>query len=135
MPLEIIVVNNCSTDRTREILLQSWVKVIDENTKWISYARNCWLENANWKIIFQTDADTLVPPTWIDEHNNLYNDEKVWWVSWPIKYDWVHYLYYLYRSWAIWYHALLDLLGVCCNAKWWANLSYKKEDVQKVGWF
>ena len=58
LPIEILVVNNCSTDRTRKILSQSGVKVVDENKKGISYARNCWLENAVWKIIFQTDADT-----------------------------------------------------------------------------
>ncbi len=66
LPIEIIWVNNASTDRTWEIISQSWVIRIDESMKWVSYARQAWLENAKWEIIATTDADTQVSSAWID---------------------------------------------------------------------
>jgi glycosyltransferase involved in cell wall biosynthesis len=66
IPIEIIGVNNASTDRTWEIIEQSWVKRIDEPRKWVSYARQAWLEVARWEIVASTDADTQIPEMWID---------------------------------------------------------------------
>jgi len=34
--------------------------------KWVSYARQAWLESSKWQLIATTDADTQVPSTWID---------------------------------------------------------------------
>ena len=135
LPIEIIAVNNASTDRTREILEQCWVKVIDEKQKWLSYARNAWLEAAEWELIFQTDADTKVPSTWVDAHNRNYIDEGIWWVSWRIEFEDVCMLYYLYRAWAISYHFLLGMIWKAPLCTWWANLSYRKEKVISMWWF
>jgi glycosyltransferase involved in cell wall biosynthesis len=135
LPIEIVAVNNASTDRTREILDQCWIKVIDEKKKWLSYARNAWLEASKWAIIFQTDADTKLPPTWIDAHLKHYGDEELWWVSWKIEYQDVCTLFYLYRAWAIWYHTLLKLIWKGPKCSWWANLSFRKEKAVSVWWY
>jgi len=134
LSIEIIAVNNASSDRTREILEQSWIRVIDEKIKWISYARNAWLEAARWEIIFQTDADTKVPSTWIDAHNMNYR-ENISWVAGNITFEWVHFLYYLYRIGAITFHIFLDIIGRWPKCTWWANLSYRKSDAIKAWWF
>lgn len=135
LPIEIIAVNNASTDRTMEILEQSWVVVIDEKIKWISFARNAWLKGAKWEIIFQTDADTIVPPEWIDSHYKHHLNKEIWWVSWWINYEDVCSLYHLYRLWAISYHFFLKMIWKGPLCVWWANLSYKKDLVCYVWWF
>ncbi|EKE29707.1 MAG: cell wall biogenesis glycosyltransferase [uncultured bacterium (gcode 4)] len=154
LPIEIIAINNASTDRTREILALSWIKVFDEEEKGISYARDMSLKVAKGDIIFQTDADTLIPPTWIDAHYRHYSDSRIVWVSgwisfdrvhklyhlsrivWVsgwISFDRVHKLYHLYRIWAITLYKFLELFWRE-NFNWWANLSYRK-DIATISWW
>jgi glycosyltransferase involved in cell wall biosynthesis len=66
--IEIIGVDNNSTDDTFEILEQCGVKVIEEKKKGVSYARQAGIENAQGNIILQTDADSKVPSEWVDAH-------------------------------------------------------------------
>lgn len=65
--IEIIWVDNGSTDGTGDIMKECGIKVIQEKRKWTSYARQTGLEAAQWDFIFTTDADTLVPPTWVEK--------------------------------------------------------------------
>ncbi|MCK9272212.1 glycosyltransferase family 2 protein [Candidatus Gracilibacteria bacterium] len=135
LPIEIIAVNNNSTDRTKEILEQSGIKVINENKKGISYARNTGLNEARGEIIFQTDADTKIPSTWIDSHYQHYFNNDIGGVSGGIKYEDVCILYYLYRFGAIGYHVFLDLIGKGPLCRGGANLSYRKDVASSVGGF
>lgn len=83
IPLEIIWVNNASTDNTGEIIEQSWIKRVDESRKWVSYARQAWLEMACGEIVATTDADTQVPETWIDANIRYFeNNSELVWISW-----------------------------------------------------
>ena len=63
--LEIIVINNASTDRTAEIA-QSFpgVTVVHEPRKGLTFARQCGYESAHGDILVYIDADTRVPETW-----------------------------------------------------------------------
>lgn len=65
MPTEIIVVNNKSTDRTKELLDAVGIKNIQEPMKGISYARQAGLLSAKGKFILSADADTFYHPNWI----------------------------------------------------------------------
>ena len=60
---EIIVVNNASTDRTREVALSiPGVTVVDEPRKGLVQARWCGFEHSTGELIANIDADTIVPP-------------------------------------------------------------------------
>ena len=66
--IEIIVVNNASTDRTGEIartFLQ--VKVVDESRKGIVWARKAGFLASSGHLIAGLDADTLLPIGWLDK--------------------------------------------------------------------
>lgn len=66
--MEIIVVNNASTDKTKEIA-QSFpgVKVVDEMRKGLSAARHAGFLAADGDLIANIDADTMLTPGWIDK--------------------------------------------------------------------
>ncbi len=64
--VEIIVVNNNSKDRTKELVEAAGVTCILETVQRISAARNAGLNAANGKFILTADADTIYPENWID---------------------------------------------------------------------
>ncbi len=64
--VEIIVVNNNSTDTTQEILDRLNVKSLLQVLQGPSHARQMGLENAKGKFHLCADSDTLYPPEWID---------------------------------------------------------------------
>ncbi len=65
--VEIIVVNNNSTDKTESFIRSCGVHYVLETTQGITPARNAGLAQARGKYILNADADTIYPVTWIDE--------------------------------------------------------------------
>ncbi|MDR2040194.1 MAG: glycosyltransferase family 2 protein [Bacteroidales bacterium] len=66
LSVEIIVVNNASTDRTQEILDRMGVRNVFQPKPGHGHARQAGLEIARGKYHFTADSDTLYPPTYID---------------------------------------------------------------------
>ena len=64
--IEIIVVNNNSTDRTFEMVTSSGIPCINEPKQGITNARNAGLAVAKGTYILNADADTIYPENWID---------------------------------------------------------------------
>lgn len=62
---EIIVVDNNSTDKTKEIAKSFNVTVLEEKKQGIIPTRNTGFDKAKGDIIARTDADSKVPPDWI----------------------------------------------------------------------
>lgn len=74
-PIEIILVNDASTDNTLEILREKEnkysevIKVINlKNNKGVSHARNCGVENSNGSHILFMDSDDIAEPKLIEKH-------------------------------------------------------------------
>jgi glycosyltransferase involved in cell wall biosynthesis len=64
--IEIIVVNNASTDKTKEIAEGfAEVTVIDEPRKGTGFARQAGFLQASAELIANIDADTILPPNWL----------------------------------------------------------------------
>src|SRR5215218_6626003 len=66
---ELIVVNNNSTDETDAVVLSFEhrlpIKLVQERTPGLSYARNRALHAATGEIILWTDDDVIVARDWI----------------------------------------------------------------------
>ncbi len=74
--VEIIVVNNNSTDTTAELAIDAGVTCITETRQGITAARNSGLRVAKGKFILNADADTIYPASWIDNMiAPLHNDD------------------------------------------------------------
>jgi glycosyltransferase involved in cell wall biosynthesis len=64
--IEIIVVNNASSDRTREVALQyPGVQVVDEPRKGLTYARQAGFAASTGELIANVDSDSRLPPGWL----------------------------------------------------------------------
>jgi glycosyltransferase involved in cell wall biosynthesis len=62
---EIIVINNASTDKTKEVAEKFQnVRVIDEREKGLTKARQRGLKEAKGELISYLDADTKIPIGW-----------------------------------------------------------------------
>lgn len=67
-PVEIIVVNNNSTDNTEEVLQTLEVTYYNESQKGPGHARQRGLNEAHGKYHLCIDADTIYPPYYIKTH-------------------------------------------------------------------
>lgn len=64
-PVEVIVVNNASTDRTQEVLNRLDVKSFFQSKPGWGPARQMGQERASGKYVLMADADCFYPPRWI----------------------------------------------------------------------
>jgi glycosyltransferase involved in cell wall biosynthesis len=65
---EIIVVNNASTDSTRDVALRyPGVMVVDEPRKGLTFARQAGFAASTGSLIANVDADSRLTPGWIGE--------------------------------------------------------------------
>jgi glycosyltransferase involved in cell wall biosynthesis len=65
---EIIVVNNASTDRTREVALRyPGVTVVDEPRKGLTFARQAGFAASTGALIANVDADSRLTPGWVSK--------------------------------------------------------------------
>lgn len=104
-PYEIIVVDNNSKDKTSDVVKKySQVKIIFEKKPGIIPSRNTGFKKAQGEIIARCDADTIVPPDWIEKIEKVFlKKDSIIAVSMPIlTYDIpfignkLKFLFYLY---------------------------------------
>jgi cellulose synthase/poly-beta-1,6-N-acetylglucosamine synthase-like glycosyltransferase len=66
--IEVIAVNNASTDRTRDIIASfPEVKLVDEPTKGLPQARQAGFLASTGDLIANVDADSIIPQDWIEK--------------------------------------------------------------------
>lgn len=64
---EIIVVNNASTDGTRDVALRyPQVTLVDEPRKGLTYARQAGFAASSGRLVANVDADSRLTPGWVD---------------------------------------------------------------------
>ncbi len=78
---EVVVIDNKSTDKTNQIAKSFKdklnLRVIIEKEQGRGVARWRGFEEANGKIIFSTDADTILPEDWIERFMNYFKNEEI----------------------------------------------------------
>lgn len=139
---EVIVVNNASTDATRQYAEGCGVKVVDEERIGVSYARQAGLDVARGDLLLGTDADSVVPERWIETHVRHYDDRRIAGVSGAYRFDRVHGLLSLYKSFReltpIMMNATHRLWGLLTGSQGrisqsGANFSFRTQIARQVG--
>ena len=73
---ELIVVDNNSGDKTREIAENFGAKVVFESRRGVGWARQAGFQAAKGKIIATTDADTILPQDWLERIVREFQKDK-----------------------------------------------------------
>jgi glycosyltransferase involved in cell wall biosynthesis len=81
---EIIVVDGGSKDKTREIAGKYADKVFVQKSPRVGGARNDGFMAAAGDIVATTDADCILPPTWLETIRDGFSDESVVQVYGPV---------------------------------------------------
>ncbi len=84
--LEVIVVDNASSDNTSEVASKFPVRVIREERKGLLWARQCGLDHATGEIVANVDADCLPAKNWVSRGVKFFKDPGVSGVSGPYHY-------------------------------------------------
>lgn len=135
---EIIVVDNGSSDRTNEIARKLGCKIVKENKKGLSNARNAGAKAAKGDILCFIDADGQVSGNWLEEALQALKDPKISAVSGlnifesedPVKRFW-------YNTWTVGaytfvmsFHSLLSWTFLVGN-----NMAIRKDVFEELGGF
>lgn len=85
---EILVVNNASSDRTREVALRyPGVTVVDEPQKGLTFARQAGFAASCGELIANVDADARLTPGWVEKVLRTFEAEpKMVALSGPLVY-------------------------------------------------
>lgn len=83
-PYEIIVVNNNSTDKTVDRAKQYDVRIVHEKKQGIIAARNTGFDAARGDILARSDADTIIPPDWIQKIRHNFETRDIDALSGPV---------------------------------------------------
>jgi glycosyltransferase involved in cell wall biosynthesis len=74
---EIIVVNNASTDRTRDVALSfPGVIVVDEPRKGLTFARQAGFAASSGTLIANVDSDSRLTPGWVTQVLNTFAEAE-----------------------------------------------------------
>lgn len=107
---EVLVVNNASTDATREVALRfPGVRVVDEPKKGLVQARHAGTEASAGELLAHIDADTRVPPGWLSTVLREFQSPRVVGLSGP----------YVYYDLSWWERALVRLFYAVGFAFYW----------------
>src|SRR3954447_12457021 len=92
--IDVVVVDNNSTDRTAEVARSyPGVRVIEEKQKGLVSARDGGFKATTAELVANIDADTIVPPGWLDVvFREFAKDPKLVCLSGP-------YFYYDLSAW------------------------------------
>src|SRR6266404_4658729 len=86
-PDEVIVVDNNSTDKTVNIVRQySFAKLIRERKQGVLYAKNKGFKSAKSDIIGRIDADSILPPRWVESVKHFMEDGQYDALTGPVNY-------------------------------------------------
>jgi glycosyltransferase involved in cell wall biosynthesis len=133
---EILVIDNKSTDRTKEVAeMRHGVRVIREENKGLTRARQRGFLEAKGDILAYIDSDTHMPETWLGTAiSEFKQNPKLAVLSGPyIYYDipkWQQFLVKMY-----WYILAMPIYWIVGYMTVGGNFAIKKETLEKMNGF
>jgi glycosyltransferase involved in cell wall biosynthesis len=123
---EIIVVDNISTDHTREVAIAAGAKVVNESERIISRVRNTGAAQSDGDIFVFIDADTLVPETLFARIAEVMKDEKCLGGGVAVEY------FPIVRTWIKYYVALWLFMARFVGTTQGAAQFYKRSAFEEL---
>lgn len=133
---EIIVVDNASTDETASVALSFLgVRVVREERKGLTYARQKGFESANGDIIAYVDADTEMPSDWFQKVSREFSkNENLACLSGPYRYYDISFLSNLavYLYWLLLAFPSYLFVGYMAIG---GNFAARRKSLERIGGF
>jgi len=135
---EIIVVNNASTDKTRDIVSkEKRVSVIDEEHKGIVWTRKAGFEKSTDDLITNIDADNRLPSGWLSTVKNFFSsDNTLLALSGPVNYYvssfLIRFLTSLFYKFGFAFDHLMKLFGKASMLQG-GNYIVRREAIKAIG--
>jgi glycosyltransferase involved in cell wall biosynthesis len=134
---EIIVVNNNSTDKTKEIAESyPWVKVFTEIKKWPTFARQRGYKESTWDVLAFVDSDTHMPKWRAKQiHDQFSKDKTLAVLTGPYVFHdlpWYGFLYSRMYYPAFFSYMMASIFGGICV--WW-NFAIRRTSLDKMQGF
>ncbi len=143
--IEIIVVDDCSTDKTQQLVYEiqkrSGKKIIflqNEKNKGPAASRNRGVKESKGEIIFFTDSDCFVPKDWLEKIIKEYKDKEIVGVGGYLKPDtnnWVGKLENLQNKYLLHIGNKKIKGNEKCPVGYTNSMTYKKDVLEKAGGF
>lgn len=139
--LEILVVDNGSSDKTREIVriaslgvdsFDQKIRLIDESKKGVAWARTRGVNEARGEIIAFLDADTYITDEWFPKLLMSFSSDKIVCVSGPTYYYDVS-LFFRIGVAIYWWFASVVVSRMTGYMGIFANLAVRAESLKKIG--
>jgi glycosyltransferase involved in cell wall biosynthesis len=139
--LEILVVDNGSRDKTKEIVnaiissggeASQKIRLIEEPKKGVAWARSRGAQEARGEIISFLDADSYVTDRWLSKMLDLFSSEKVVCISSPTYYYDLP-LYFRIIAHIYWWFATIFVSRIVGYMGNFANLAVRADSYRKIG--
>ncbi len=125
---EIVVVDGHSTDKTFSIAKKYADKIVKDNKKGVSDARNLGWKTAKGDVVAYCDADCLPPKDWVEKISKLMSDKIC--ISGPLyPYDGDSLMKMHFKVWTNLITRFFCSLGLYYI--WGPNMVFKKEILKK----
>lgn len=132
--VEIIVVNNNSTDKTEEIAKSFKTRVVREAKQGLIFAKQAGCDHARGKIIAVLDADNLVPRWWLKTIDGVLSENGIAATTGPYlipkRAPWWARLYATAGTHLI---EIVQLLTHTSPHIWGGNVAFRKKDFESIG--
>jgi glycosyltransferase involved in cell wall biosynthesis len=87
VPDEVLVIDNNSTDNSRQIAKQfPFVRLLNEKKQGVLFAKNTGFKSAKGDIVGRIDADSILPPRWVEKVKDLMADGRFDALTGPVNY-------------------------------------------------
>jgi len=132
VPVEIVVCDNNSTDRTYEIAKKYADRVVKERRQGVVFAFNAAAMATTGELIAFTGADCIVPPDWIEKFLPCFNNPKTIACFGPVRALEDRHRK-TFRMFSIFHMSLVKL-----KLSWGisdANMIMRKKILERVGYF
>jgi len=133
-PIEILVVDNASTDATAEVARTHGATVVHEPVRGYSRALRSGFAAASGDIIACTDADSVVPPNWISRLVREYaSDDRIVAVGGEIQFEHPNWKSVVLTRVLIPFVNKVDRGSRAGPHMWGANMSVRRDAFEAVG--
>jgi glycosyltransferase involved in cell wall biosynthesis len=138
-PMDVIVSDNASTDRTGAVAAAHGARVVRETRKGTGWARQAGFEASTGEVVAFIDADSTLPAGWLDTVERAFRDPKLAAISGPCEFPALNratrLLIRTYYKGAVFFHAFNRAVFGRASVLQGGNCVIRRSALERIGGF